>query len=254
MSKKIVTPEVELINFTPEAVALLVYTKSSRLKAGATLDDVKAMTDAERGEHLSYMFDTIQTSFEMVDYVFVIKNVSRAFTHQVVRTRTASFQQQTMRAVDVRDHTYLQPTDSVYYTMACDDSLEKYSRMIDAGVSIQDARGVLPTAIHTEIIMKANLRTLSQMASTRLCKRTQGEYQDVFKLLVKAVLAIHPWAEPLLRAHCCKTGFCQFPRYKKCPVQKFTANKDDYLTWIRKAHAASNHVANPVVNGNGMTM
>ena len=245
---------VDLINYTTSALELLIYTKSGRLKTGTKLFDILEWPYEKKMEHLSYMMDTIQTSFEFVDYVFEIKNVSRAFTHQLVRTRTASFQQQSQRTVDARNFTYLQSTDDPRYQLIADSSLDVYGKMIDDGVAVQDARGILPIAVHTEIIIKANLRTLSQMAELRLCKRAAGEYQSVFKKMVDTVLNIHPWAEPLLKVYCVKTGICYFPRYDKCPIQKYCLNPQSITPIIQKAWEENNHVANPVVNKDGMTM
>ncbi len=248
------TPTVEIVNFTPEALELLIYTKSGRLDTGTTLQEILGWPEEKKMEHLDYMMNTIKTSFEFVNYAFEIKGVSRAFTHQLVRTRTASFQQQSQRTVDASDFDYIQTSDNIEYLHACNTSLECYASMIEDGVSVQDARGVLPTNICTEIMMGANLRTLSQMAELRLCKRTQGEYQEVFKLMAAEILKVHPWAAPLLEAYCVKTGLCAFPNYKKCPVQKHTKNIDDYQrSVIRTAWEKSTHVANPVAK-DGRTM
>lgn len=253
---KTAEPKVEIFNQTHQALETLVFTKSSRLKPGTTFEDVLKMPESELLDHLSYMMDTIKTSFEFVDYIFKITNVSRAFTHQLVRTRTASYQQQAMRVVDARDFTCLKTNNSQTYERAIDHSLEAYGEMIDAGIPVQDARGVLPTGIHTEICVKANLRTLSDMAELRLCKRAEGEYQKVFKLMVDEVLKIHPWAEPLLKVYCAKTALCAFPRYDKCPVQSWCINTAAKYQkpLIEKAWKETQHVANPIADDKGMTM
>ena len=103
-------------------------------------------------------------------------------------------------------------------------------------------------------MIKANLRTLSNMAELRLCKRAEGEYQSVFKKMVAAILEVHPWAEPLLKVYCIKTGVCYFPRYDKCPIQKYCLLSEDVRPEIQKAWEENNHVANPVANKDGMTM
>lgn len=252
-----IEPTVKIVTYTQDALELLIYTKSGRLNTGTTLEEILTWDEEKKLEHLAYMMDTIKSSFEFADYTFEIKNVSRAFTHQVVRTRTASFQQQAMRVVDARDFTYLESSDNPRYKKIIEFALEEYGAMIDEGEAVQDARGVLPIAIHTEIFVKANLRTLSQMAELRLCKRAEGEYQNVFRMMVAEVLKIHPWAEPLLQCYCVKTALCYFPRYTNCPVQKFCIDPSIYTAYraeIKTAWENNNHVANPVANENGMTM
>jgi len=109
-----------------------------------------------------------------------------------------------------------------------------YQRMLKLGVNPQDARGILPTNICTSIVAKFNLRTLSEMARLRLCTRTQGEYQDVFRAMRNAVIAVHPWAEPFLRVHCAATGVCQFPNYMECPIKGPVFNPDTGKRWDEK--------------------
>lgn len=246
--------KVKLVNNTEDALELLIYTKSGRLATGTTLKEIHSWSYERKMDHLSYMMDTIKTSFEFVDYVFEIKEVSRAFTHQVVRTRTASFQQQAMRVVDARDFTHMESTDNPRYNQVVKLSLHEYAAMVDEGVAVQDARGILPIAMHTEIFVKANLRTLSNMAELRLCKRAEGEYQKVFKVMVEKVLEIHPWAAPLLTVHCIRYGICAFPRYDKCPVQQFCAKPEAVREAVTEAWKNIEHVANPVANKEGMTM
>lgn len=253
INMKRIEPEVKIINFTPGALSILIDSKSSRLDAGTDLEEIKEWPEKKRLEHLGYMMDTIQSSFELVDYIFKIKNVSRAFTHQLVRTRTASYQQQAMRVVDAREHSYLVSCEDPLYQEAANNSLKIYGELVDKGYPVQDCRGILPTAIHTEITMKVNLRALSQMALLRLCKRAEGEYQGVFQQMVEAVLKIHPWAAPLLKVHCVKYGTCAFPRYNKCPVQKHCLDPKDVREQIQEAWDTTYHVANPVAK-NGVTM
>jgi thymidylate synthase ThyX len=249
-----IEPKVSIVSHTPDALELLVFTKSGRLKPGTTFGDIKCLSEHEKLEHWRYMMDTIQSSFEFVDYTFQIKNVSRAFTHQLVRTRTASFQQQAMRVVDARKFDYLVSTDNPKYQEAADKCFRLYGEMLDEGVDTQDARGILPTAVHTEIFVKANLRTLADMSELRLCCRAEGEYQKVFKNMVKEVLLIHPWVSPLLKVYCVKYGICAFPRYTECPVQEFCCDPEEVRSLIETAWEASDHVAAPKANKDAMTM
>ena len=245
----------ELINYTSDALEVLIYTKSGRLATGTSLYEIKNLWSHEKKlDHLAYMLDTIKTSFEFVHYIFDITDVSRAFTHQLVRTRTAAYQQESQRTVDVRNHSFYQNTDNQRYVHAIEISLAEYAKMIDEGVPVQDARGVLPTALHTRIFVCANLRTLSELSELRLCKRTEGEYQDVFKEIVRAVTSVHPWASPLLKVYCAKYGICAFPRYNKCPVKEHCFDPKTITDKIYEVWSQTDHVAIPVVGDDGKTM
>lgn len=197
--------KVQLVNYTDDAVNLLIFTKNTRL-----MNDEDAYTkvsewpEQKKQEELDYMLKTIRSSWEFIDYTFNIRDVSRGFTHQFVRTRQASYAQQSQRTVDMHGFGYYTPprvaeneVAKALYDDAMNQINEAYQALRDI-VPAEDARGVLPTNIHTNIVAKFNLRTLSEMAKSRLSPRAQGEYQEVFKLMVSEVVAVHPWAEPFL--------------------------------------------------------
>lgn len=237
--------KVELIRYTQNALDLLLETKNTRM----TGKPVSEMTESEKQEHWRYMLDTIKSPFDFVDYIFDITDVSKNMTHQMVRTRTGAYQERTSRAQESsafdairpkafshqnpelidqceafgtdEEHQYL--LQKQYLAEKWDDAMATidalYQELRAAGAEIQDARAVLPSNMQTHIMAKFNLRTLQQMASNRLCTRTQGEYQEVFRAMVAEVLKVHPWANPLLQPQCIGMGKCAFPRHGKahCP-------------------------------------
>lgn len=208
--------KVSLLSYTPDALTLLLRTKNTRLKHD---EDPAAWSDERRAEHLAYMRDTIKSSWEFVVYVFELSEVSRAFTHQLVRTRAGSYAQESQRTIDASDNGFLplvlpdNPAAVSLYDISCSNAFADYAALLLSGVHPQDARGVLPTATLTSITAQFNLRTLSEMARVRLCTRTQGEYQDVFRAMRAAVLAVHPWAADFINVQCAATGTCAFPRF-----------------------------------------
>jgi len=232
-------PEVQLINYTgagtPDparhAANVLVFTKQTRLEMRKNLmDEVAAWPWEKVLEELTYMANTIPSSWEFVEYSFLINDVTRAFTHQFVRTRTGSYAQQTMRVLNVNGWTYgtgpsieadidpkassiidedgegnakaydiegIGPSAELYHdTMAT--LAATYDELIEAGIKIEDARGILPTNIHTNIVAKFTLRTLADTARKRASGRTQGEYRTVMNMMLAEVIRVHPWAELFL--------------------------------------------------------
>lgn len=197
--------KVTLISATPDAEALLVFTKQARLGLSpGRLSDIKAMPPAARAAELAYMADTIPSSWEFVDYVFCVEGVSRAYTHQQIRTRTGSYAQQSLRVVNRSDFDYVWPRRQISsvargaLAVALKVIKGAYETMIDEGVAIEDARGILPTNVSTNIVCKFNLRTMAELAGSRTGGRTQDEYQAVVGAMCDAVLAVHPWAEMFL--------------------------------------------------------
>jgi len=216
--------KIKLISHTQNALELLLGTKSARMRG----QDPSTMTEEEKRDHWAYMLDTIKSPFEFVDYIFEIEGVSKNFTHQLVRTRTGAYQQETSRAleIDVMSATVMpeafirtddpdgEPTAlGMLWMDAMADADAHYKGLLAAGAELQDARAVCPSNMVTKIQAKFNLRTLSDMAKNRLCARTQGEYQDAFRIIRELVLEQHPWTDSLLQVACVSTGQCAFPRW-----------------------------------------
>lgn len=198
--------KVSLINYTPCAMDMLLFTKATRLNmTPGLLQEISNLHETQKVEELEYMADTIPSSWEFVDYIFLIEGVSRAYTHQQVRTRAASYAQQSMRVLDMGefDYVYTEANKSdAMASLVINNVLREikaaYRLLIELGQAPEDARGILPTNISTNIVCKFNLRTLSELARSRTGGRTQGEYQNVINGIIDEVLKVHPWAEKFL--------------------------------------------------------
>lgn len=200
--------KVTLVNHTQNARELLVFTKSTRLNVTPGLLDVISLYSEEKlQKELDYMVDTIKSSWEFVDFTFCIEGVSRGFTHQFVRNRLGSYAQQTMRILDMGDFDYITGPSiagderlQAMYDEAMAQISAVYKELIKSGAKIEDARGILPTNISTNIIAKFNLRALSQMMLSRASNRTQDEYRQVLDAMYAAVVEAEPWCASFLRS------------------------------------------------------
>lgn len=205
--------KVSLINYTgfghPNplfAAALLAYTKNTRLEQGEDgFAKFLAMSEEELKPQLEYIAGTLRSSWEFIDFQFQIVGVTRAFTHQFVRTRTASYAQQAQRVVDLSgvgvsmpDTVASNPAARQAWEQAVVVIKEAYGEMQAAGIPNQDCRGIVPTNILTNITAKINLRTLADLVGKRQNLRAQGEYADVVRGMVACVLEVMPWVEPFL--------------------------------------------------------
>lgn len=205
--------KIELIYYTGMGMAdkmfaarHMAYTKATRLEQGAgTLEQFMQLPFEKLMQELDYMSKTLRSSWEFVDYTFQISNVTRAFTHQLVRTRTGSYAQQAQRVVDMRNFGNSMP-DTVQMNSAAktiwDGTMAAislgYQALQENGIPNQDCRGVLPTNVHTNIIAKFNLRTLADLIAKRKNLRAQGEYGFVAAEMERCVLDVHPWASMFL--------------------------------------------------------
>jgi len=201
--------KVTLLDFTGKgaddpadyAASLMIFTKSTRLQMSpGLLEEIMAWSHEDKMAELAYMANTIPSSWEFCDYTFMIERVSRAFTHQFVRSRTFSFAQQTMRVLDMQGWEYATGpsiTSEPHLTRAYDSAMINanwaYRWLVSNGAAIEDARGVLPTNILTNIVAKCNMRTFVELVRKRSSPRVQGEYRNVLLAMQDAVKQVHPW-------------------------------------------------------------
>ena len=192
------------------AACILIFAKSTRLEMKpGLLDEIQSWDKEKIYNELNYIANTIPSSWEFVDYTWLVCDVSRAFTHQFVRSRQFSFAQQTMRVLNVDGWTYeIGPSIQIgEWTEATDEEKKRaivyngtmnfianaYNELIALGAEVEDARGVLPTNIRTNILAKCNLRTFVETVRKRSSPRTQGEYRRVLEEMKLSVLSVHPW-------------------------------------------------------------
>jgi flavin-dependent thymidylate synthase len=183
------------------AADILVYTKSTRLNMNPGLiSNIQNWSHQKIMEELNLVSNTNPGSWEFIHFTFLITGVSRAFTHQLVRTRTASYAQQTMRTVDMEDWTYeigpsIEKSENLsqHYIYAMRETALSYKSLIELGAKTEDARGVLPTNIHTNINMSINMRNWINLVRKRGSIRVQNEYHKVIDAMIIEVERVYPW-------------------------------------------------------------
>jgi len=206
---------VQLIEFTGKgrddeqwhAANLLMFTKATRLNMSADLfAEIQAKPINEKLDELEYISRTVPSSWEFVDVTFLISGVTRATAQQITRTRTASYAMQAQRVVDVRDIGVMNPFDeemdaSNYKMFQCaaNTVMDMYAGFLDGGMAAQDARGILPMNVRTNLVAKYNLRALTDLLKSRASMRVQGEYASIAAQMKDAVLETWPWVNPFLQ-------------------------------------------------------
>lgn len=172
----------------------------------------------------------IGTPVEYVNTVWVFKGVSRAFQQQLTRYRVGtSFSIQSLRCQDVGNF-----ADSGAYHMPeglnakrqnkfrvmMKESQEHYNMLIESGVAIEAARGILPLNVHSTITVAMNLRALAGIVSQRTCIHTQGEWKPIIAQMKQQVAKkISPVVAEQLFKKPCEKGSCMIPE-KSCGLYK----------------------------------
>lgn len=180
--------DVSLLYHTPEPErAIAAAARLCYAPVGAA-ELLESMSDEAVRRVLRTVITSGHTStLEHASYTFAIDGVSRAMTHQLVRHRLASYNQQSQRYVSyVEEPTFIVPpaieADPVHreaFLGLCRASFDAYRALLDSGVAPEDARYVLPNAMETKIVVTMNVRELLHFLELRCCKRAQWEIREV---------------------------------------------------------------------------
>ena len=145
------------------------------------------------------------STLEQASYTFSVEGVSRALTHQLVRHRLASFNQQSQRYVKFKEEPDVVKPGSVAADPACsqlfdeavDAAWKAYDALVQAGIPAEDARYLLPNACETKIVVTMNIRELLHFFELRCCNRAQWEIRE---LAWKMLDLVRPTALFIFRA------------------------------------------------------
>ena len=172
-------------------------------------DSMKIAQDAMEGK-------VLPNTLESIPITFAISGISRATTHQLVRTRVgAVFGQQ-----GGRDNNWTDFNLRIPETWWKHEKLVKeaqtlqiyqrrlYRRALEAGVPFQDARYVLPMGLETALVVSYNLLSFKSLAERRLCNRMMWETNYVVRLMADEVARHFPFVGRTLRSGCEKRGVC----------------------------------------------
>ena len=214
--------DVTLLYHTPEperavaTAARLCYAPVGGRELMESLTDEKirkVLTTIMASGHFS--------TLEHASYTCAVEGVSRALTHQLVRHRLASYNQQSQRYVKFKEEPPIVRPASVdtnpEAAQAFDEAIEAcwqaYDKLVQAGVPAEDARYILPNACETKIVVTMNIRELMHFFSNRCCNRAQWEIRE---LAWKMLELVRPTAPFIFRTAGpgCMRGAC--PEGKMC--------------------------------------
>lgn len=140
-------------------------------------------------------FDVIEHAV----FMFEIEGVSRICTHQLVRHRIASYDQESQRfsAVEKEDfvipHTIQSNPEALkVYEGLLKSSIDAFKKLKELEVPKEDARFVLPQSIGTKIVMTANARALMHFFYQRTALQAQWEIRELAELMYQECKKVAP--------------------------------------------------------------
>lgn len=208
-------PKVYLLWMTPDPLGAVAA--AANLYKGKVVRHMSEVTDEDRLDFFEQIQKThLKASFEFVQFHFLIEGVTRGFTHQHVRQRTATYVQESTRfavkedmpvglppslagttheAATEYDRSRLSEAEQMraVWEDAKASIDEAYSTLVDKGMPAEDARGLLPTNILTRVHYRTDLRGLLEHGGNRLCTQAQFEWRLVFAKIVEAIRNFDPW-------------------------------------------------------------
>ncbi|MDR0350741.1 MAG: FAD-dependent thymidylate synthase [Coriobacteriales bacterium] len=163
---------------------------------------MEGMSDAQLGKVLATIMKSGHFSaLEHASYTFAVDGVSRALTHQLVRHRLASYNQQSQRYVTYSEEPEVvspstiedDPDARAAFKTAIDIAYATYAQLIEAGIPAEDARYVLPNASVTKIVITMNVRELLHFFEVRCCRRAQWEIRELASRMLELVAPSAPY-------------------------------------------------------------
>ena len=183
--------------------------KAAALCVGNKTDNNKnSFTRAVKSGHYSIL--------EHIIFTFLVEDVSRTLTHQLIRHRLASYSQKSQRYCklnpectdwyiipkSIQENTQLKKE----YEKLMLDIKHKYFGFIKAGIPKEDIRYILPNATTTDIIITINARAFIEASTKRLCNRAQWEIRHLFHTMKELIKDDYPTIYSLCVPLCKKTG------------------------------------------------
>ena len=190
-------PEVTVISATPDPLGCIAA--ASGIYTGRILKPTDVTDDERRKVWEDMMNTALGAPLEFVNLHLFIEGCTRAFTHQLVRQRTAVYCQESLRFAvkeNFADSCQLPPSLAMLpkndqrrqdWQTAIDGMEIVYSRLIGNGIPAEDARGLLPHAVTTRVHYGTDLRNLMQHVANRTCTQAQFEWRHYVVSLRKAL-------------------------------------------------------------------
>ena len=235
-------PEVFLISCNNDPLGSIAA--AAKAYKGEFVEGLWQITDAERRYYLEQVQKSIlEMPLEAVNFHFRIKGVTRGFTHQIVRQRTAAYSQESTRFAvketvpvglppslvgsdpkgwDKEFNEYVEMHSNDIATILSADPQSRqdidtkaleyadkytsqkdkwrnkwdaamaevervYNELVNDGMPAEDARGMLPTNLLTQLNYFTNLRGLKGHSGMRLCTQAQYEWKVVWAQIIGSI-------------------------------------------------------------------
>lgn len=170
--------KITLEHITPNAEELISRYSAVCYDSDTTdpLKNEKRIKHLMRVKHLSTLRHAIAT--------FRVEGISRACSHQFVRSKHLDFLQRSQRYCSEEEFEYVDYPDmdeesQMLYRSTMGELNDTYKQLMELGIRKEDARMVLPNAATTELVVTGNLNAWKDFIALRTDKAAQWEIRQV---------------------------------------------------------------------------
>ncbi len=246
--------EVRLVQGIDEDMFKRVLSMATRATigldlSGKTMDELLSEDNRDWEEMLK---GGLQTALETQVIVFAVSGVSRTCTHQLVRSRKASFHQQSQRASSYGEHPEARIPESVWRNMPARiawldaKAASDYAYQVALGqdISYQDARYVLLEGTDNYIMTEYSVREFMNVFAYRGCSMFSWEIVHVMREMRRLLIEAHPWMEPYVKISCETSKKCTFQGWEEVEGQcDFPWAREDNRTFQPTFHKIERRVS-----------
>lgn len=127
---------------------------------------------------------------------FKIEGISRACSHQLVRSKHLDYLQESQRYVKQDSTDFVNPSDHYdihdIFNDAFDDAKYYYNKLLSLGIRKEDARYVLPNASTTSLYVTGNFQAWLDFIKLRTDSAAQWEIRNVANEIKTCLQSIAP--------------------------------------------------------------
>ncbi len=221
--------KVKLLRVTEEGINLVA--ESARVSgvplAQSTREIIDLITDNDYSSALEHIY-----------FTFDVTGISVALSRELLEHRIASHTARSTRYMEEKGFGYYVPEElerkgndetAEIYSDAMKDANEAYTKLRELGVAREQARYVLPLALHTHYVVTMNVRSLINFFMLRLCVRASPEIRELAMRMYK--ICLEEYADIFSKIWCrgFTLGVCPENEVRpiECPFKKILPKKRD---------------------------
>ena len=190
---KIIPPSFEIL-FAPDGDTLI---KNIELCGRVCYKSEDRITEESAAAFIRMILKSGHESVLEHEKITVRVVCDRGVTHEIVRHRMASYSQESTRYCNYskdkfgNELTFIKPCyfqdgseEMKLWTEAMKNAEDSYLALINAGAKPEEARGVLPNALKTELVMTMNIREWRHFFRLRTAGRAHPQMRELAGMIL----------------------------------------------------------------------